>query len=410
MNLRTLKSLDVSNKTVLVRAGFDVPLKDGRVEDETRIRDAVPTVKYLAQHNAKVILIAHLGRPEGWDEKFSLEPVARSLADLLQRKLIIISEEKSRLPEYAIPHLYFIKLDIEKNDVKTLLSQMRPADIALLENLRFYGGEKKNDPEFAQKLASLADAYVNEAFSNSHRDDASMTAVAKLLPRAAGLSLEKEILALERLLYHPVKPLVVMIGGVKLAEKAPAIGNLAKIADNFLLGGGLANLFLKVVGYEIGKSVISRDKQDDRLGRELWRNYKDKIRLPVDAVVSHNLEGEPEVVKVDKVKPSQMVLDIGPETIREYSKHLKAGKTLLWNGPLGYFERKAFSHGTLALGRLFASRGRGKAYAVAGGGETLEAIARVKLGSSIDHISTGGGAMLEFLAGTSLPAIQVLYD
>ncbi len=409
MNIRSLKSLDVSNKTVLVRAGFDVAMKNGEVEDDTRIRDVVVTLEHLIGKGAKVILMAHLGRPEGWDEKFSLEPVARRLAEIWKRKLVVISEEVKRLPEYEIPHLYFVKLNLEDDNLRALLSQMRPGDAALLENLRFYQGEKKNDPEFVKKLAALGDVYVNEAFSNSHRNDASMTGVAKILPCAAGFSLEKEIMALDRVLHHPQKPVAVMIGGVKLAEKALAISNLAKVADTFLVGGGLANLFLKVVGYEIGKSMISRDKEDDKLGRELWRNFKDKIKLPVDVVVSTSPDGQPEVVKVDKIKSSYMILDIGPETIRLYSDYIKQAKTLLWNGPMGYFEKKSFSHGTLALGRLFASRGRGVAYAVAGGGETLQAVSRTKLGYGIDHISTGGGAMLEYLSGKPLPAIKILY-
>lgn len=409
MKIKSVKDLEVRNKTVLVRAGFDVPLKDGRIEDDSRIRAVLPTLNYLARKRAKTVIISHLGRPKGWDENLSLEPVASSLAKQMRRKLVIISEKTARIPEYAIPHLYFFKHNLEEEDLKTLIDQMNPGDMALLENLRFYRGEEGNDMEFAKKLARLGDLYVNEAFSASHREHASITALPKLLPGAAGLDLVREITALGRMLSHPQKPVVAMIGGIKLADKIGAIKNLARIAEYILLGGGAANLILKARGFEIGKSEGARE--DTRLARELWRDLREKIKLPEDVVVASSLSSAPENVRIDKVKPSQMILDVGPATIRQYSEYLKKGRTLIWNGPLGYFEKKPFHHGSYALGRLFASRTCGAAYGIAGGGETLAVLSDLGMDKFIDHVSTGGGAMLAMLAGQKLPGIQALeYD
>lgn len=407
MRLRTLQDLEVKGKTVLLRAGFDVPLVAGKIENDFRIRDCLPTLDYLVKKRAKTLIIAHLGRPEGWDENFSLRPIAQHLAELLQRKFIAVPGSQMKLPDYSIPHLYFFEHNIEKVDMSVLVSQLQSGDIAVLENLRFYEGEQRNDPEFVRMLASLGSVYVNEAFSNSHRDHASMTGIAKSLPSAAGPQLQKEVQALTRALTHPKKPVVVMMGGIKLKDKAPALLNLAKIADTILLGGGLANLFLKIRGFEIGKSVWQEGKEEN-LAKELWRDYRDKIKLPLDVVVSHSREGEPECVKVHLVKPGQIILDIGPQTILEYSGYLKKGRTLIWSGPLGYIENRTYSHGTSALARIFASRSRGSAFGVAGGGETLEILGKLGLYEQIDNVSTGGGAMLEFLAGKSLPALEVL--
>lgn len=407
MKLRTLKDLDVERKTVLLRVDFNVPVKEGKVKDDSRIRAAIPTIEYLAQHKARIVVISHLGRPSSWEKDLTLEPVAGRLADLLKRKFLKI--ESGKLPDYDVPHVYFFPDDLEKTDLSGSLRQMRAGDIALLENLRFYPGEKGADPEFVKKLAALADVYVNEAFSNSHRDDASMTGVPRLLPSAVGLNLLADIAALDRVLHAPKHPFVVMMGGVKLADKAPALLNLAPLADQILLGGGLANLFFRINGFEIGKSVAD-EKNEEPVARQLWRDYKEKILLPRDVVVSNSLEGSAEVVKPEKVKPHHFILDIGPQTILQYSKALKAANTVLWGGALGYFENKSFSHGTFALARVFASRTKREAFGVAGGGETLEVIAKLGLGNYIDHLSTGGGAMFDFLAGKQLPGLEVLAE
>lgn len=405
--MKSIEDLEVQNKTVLVRTGFDVPIEQGRIKDDFRISVALPTLDHLVRQKAKIIVITHLGRPRGWDPSLSLAPVAALLAELLHRKFVEISQDAKRLPAYTIPHLYFFKGDFLQADRAALLSALEPGDIAVLENLRFYPGETENDENFARSLASFGEAYVNEAFSNSHREHASMTTLPRLLPAGAGFQIFKEVQSLSRVLVHPKKPLVVLMGGIKLADKAAGLKNLAKLADAVLLGGALANLFLKVRGFEIGKSAAS-EKNEEAMARELWRDFKEKIKLPIDVVVSTSQEGTAECVKLDKVKPHQMILDIGPTTIREYSGFLKQGRTLIWSGPLGFFEKKPFSHGTYALARLFASRTRGLAFGVAGGGETLEVIKNLDMASQIDHVSCGGGAMLEFLAGKTLPGLEVL--
>lgn len=405
--MRILKDLDVAGKTVLLRAGFDVGSTKAGLRDDLRIRNSLLTIDYLLEKRAKILIITHTGRPQGWDEEFSLKPVAARLAELLERKFIALAAKENFLPEYEIPHLYFFPHNLEEFDLRSLIAKMRSRDVAVLENLRFYSGEKKNDLEFAKKLAGLAEIYINEAFSNSHRDDASMTGLPKFIPAAAGLALEKEVQVLSGILWHPNKPLVVMIGGVKLADKAAALQNLAKIASEVLLGGAVANLFLKNLGLEIGKS-ISREKGEDLLAKDIWRNFKEKLKLPKDAIVARGLDEPAQAVPIDQVKPSEYILDIGPKTIQEFSKSIKTAKTLVWSGPLGHFEKKSFSHGTLALGRLFASRGRGRAVAVAGGGDTIAALNLTGLKHHVDHISTGGGAMLEFLAGRKLPALDSL--
>lgn len=407
MRLRSLSELEVTGRTVLVRTTFNVPLKNGKIGDDFRIKSSLLTINYLFKKNAKVIMISHLGRPKGWDEAFSLLTVAHRLAEILDRKLVVVPKEVKKLPEYDIPHLYFFPHNLEQEDLAVLTAQMQERDAAVLENLRFYPGEQKNDHEFARKLATLGEAYVNEAFADSHRADTSISLVPKLLPAAAGFHFLKEVEALERVLRHPLKPIVVMLGGVKLSDKARALENLAKIADFILLGGGLANLFLKIRGYQIGKSV-SEEKNESELVKQILRDYQEKIKLPVDVVVSRSREGEAEVVKIEKVKGDQMILDIGPLTILQYSSYLKKGRTLVWGGPMGYFEKRSFSHGTFALARLFAGRTKRSAFGVAGGGETLEIISKLGLAQYIDHVSTGGGAMLEYLAGKSLPGIEAI--
>jgi len=409
MRLKALSDLRLSKKTVLVRTGFDVAVRDGRVEGDYRIADALPTLRYLVKHRCRIIVIAHLGRPQGPDHKFSLEPAARRLAELMERKFVVIEAEQKRLPEYAVAHVYFFKHSPDSENLSELLQQLQEGDIAVLENLRFVPGEQKADIGFAKKLASYAQVYVNEAFSESHRAVASIALLPKLLPPAAGLSLQREIAALQTVLRGPKRPVVVMMGGIKLSDKAEALLNLLKIADFVLLGGGLANLILKVRGFEIGKSIYEEDNGQDRIAKQIWRDHREKIILPVDAVVSRERDGDPECVKVDKVKPGQIILDIGPQTIKLYSDYLKKGQTLVWGGPLGHFESKAYSHGTFALAWLFAARSASpKVFGVAGGGQTLEVIGKLDLWRDIDCVSTGGGAMLKFLAGKILPGIKAL--
>lgn len=409
MRLKSLSDLRLNKKTVLVRAGYDVSVVNGQVEEDFRLAESLATLNYLVKRDCKVVILAHRDRPEGPDPRHSLEPVARRLAELWQRKLVVIDVKSEKLPEYPIPHLYFFRHNLVDEDPRPLLNQLREGEAVLLENLRFAPGERQGDQEFAKKLASYGQVFVNEAFSVSHRADASVAILPKLMPAAAGLGLLKEVAALQSVLQRPKKPVVVMMGGVKLSDKADALLNLLKIADHVLLGGGLANLLLKIRGFEIGKSIFEEGGGQERLAKQMWRDHQEKIVLPTDVVVSYSREGPPECVKIEKVKPNHIILDIGPQSIRHYSSFLKKAQTLVWGGPLGYFENKAYSHGTFALAWLFASRAASpKVFGVAGGGQTLEVVKKLNLWQDIDCVSTGGGAMLEFLAGKSLPGLEAL--
>jgi len=406
MKLRTIKEIkDLKGKRVLLRVNFNVPLLNGKVADDSRIKAALPTIEYLLARGAKIILVSHLGRPKGVDKKYSLAPVAKRLEKLLGRK---------------------IKL-VERKEVG--------GNIVMLENVRFNLGEEKNDSKFAKELAGLADIYVNDAFPDSHRAHASIVGVTKYLPSYAGLRLEQEVSVLSALLKKPKKPFVALIGGAKIFDKIGAIKNLSEKAGKILLGGALANNFLKAMGYEVGASLV--EVEGVKLAKSLLKNKK--IILPLDVVVGMKDGKKAMVVDIARLSSREVqiikqsssllhkilrfargsnlnvickkplaILDIGPKTILEYAKQLKKAKTLIWNGPMGLYEVKQFSHGTMALGRLFASRSKGLAYGVAGGGETIDALDKTGLAEYVDWISMGGGAMLEFLEGKNLPGIKVL--
>jgi phosphoglycerate kinase len=405
--IKSITSVKVASRRVIVRAGFDVPLKKNghtekwEVADSTRIKDALPTLKYLIEQEARIIIMAHLGRPEGSDPTKSLWTVAENLGEFLDYKVIKI---KDKLPGENSQTINFLTGDITKENYSGLSKQIPPGSILFLENLRFYPGEKKNDQKFIEILGSFGDIYVDEAFSNAHREDASMFGLAKKLPGYAGISFLKEIKSLERVIKNPAKPLVVMMGGIKIEDKVQTLNNLAKHASHIILGGGLANTFLKAKGFEIGKSKAS----NVALAKELLRNFKDKIILPVDVVVATNLEAKPRSVMAEKVGVEDMIFDIGPKSIRKFSGIVKEAKTLIWNGPFGLLENARYAHGSKAMAQVFASRSKGKAFGVVGGGETIEAVDQAKVVQFIDHVSTGGGAMLEFLAGKKLPAIKAL--
>lgn len=386
---------------MIVRAGFDVPIKEGQVIDDSRIKDVLPTLKYLIEQGARIVIIAHLGRPEGWQPDKSLKPVAERLAQLLGYKFSVFS---GTLPDHSSGQVNFLSEDITKYECADLTRTMRNHDILFLENLRFYAGEETNDEKFVALLASFGDVYVNEAFSVAHRKSASTFGLAKLLPAYAGVSFLQEIKSLERLTKHPASPFVVIMGGAKVHDKIATIEHLAKHADSILIGGELANTFLLALGYDIGKSKFS----DVEVARQAWRNYKRKIVLPIDVIVAKSRQGTPRHVKIDKVLPDDMIMDIGPETIRKFSTFIKSAKTLVWNGPLGLIEEPKFSFGSRGIARIFAARSKGYAYGVVGGGETAEVVDQAKVREFIDHVSTGGGAMLEFLSGKQLPAIKIL--
>jgi phosphoglycerate kinase len=407
MSLRSLKELEISGKPVLLRVNFDLELSEsceasGRIE----IRKILPTLKYLVKNECKIIILSHRGNPQGWEKELSLQPLADELAKIWGRKLVTIREAAKNLPEYDIPHLYFFEGNLSEGGLE-LLHKMRNADAAVLENLGFYQGEKENDLEFAKKLAGLGSAYINEAFSGSHLEYASLVSLPQLLPAAAGLALEKETEILGRIASYPKRPVVLLLGGANLARKLPALENLVKLADTILLGGAWANLFLYIQGFGVGRSARG-EKKDERLAKQIWRDHKEKIKLPLDVVVSSSASGLPDHLFPKEVKGTQMILDIGPETIRYYSSYIKKAATLIWSGPLGAVETPAFSHGSKALAWLLASRSKTQTTGIAGGGETLALVGNLGMLDYLDYTFASGEAMLKLLAGQTLPALAKL--
>lgn len=405
--IKPITKVKVSGKRVLVRAGFDVQLElhphsqEPKIVDSTRIKDILPTLKYLMEQKSKIVIVSHLGRPEGWDTSKSMWPVAEELARMINYKVIKVED---KLPEYSVPHLYFLTSDITKNDYSAMTKKLKSADILFLENVRFYAGEEKNDANFIKTLASYGDVYVNDAFSAAHRDEASTYGVAEHLPHYAGVSLEKEIKSLDKVMRTPHQPFVMIMGGVKVTDKAETIRHLARHAKYILVGGALGDSFLKAAGYETGKSTVA----DVALAKELLRNFKSKLVLPVDVVVAKSPKDHARAVDVSKIRSNETIYDIGPKTILKFAQYIKSAKTLVWNGPMGLIEEKRFATGSAALAMVFASKSRGSAYGVIGGGETISVIDKAHVAEFIDHISTGGGAMLEYLAGKKLPALTAL--
>lgn len=405
--IKSISSVNVVGQRVLLRAGFDVPLEknvhteEWQVADDARIKDALKTINYLRENKARLVIISHAGRPQGWEADKSLWPAAVKLGELLNLKTVKVSD---KLPDYDVPHVYFLDADITERDFSELSRKIKPGDILFLENLRFYPQEGDNDETFIQTLAKFGDIYVNEAFSVSHRMEASTYGVALHMKSYAGISFTKEIESLSKVLRNPQKPLIILMGGAKIADKVETINNLAKHAQRILIGGAIANTFLKAKGYEIGKSAYASES----VAKELERNFKNKIVLPFDVVVASSPDAYARCVPVSKIMPPDIILDIGPETIRKFSEYIKTARTLVWNGPFGLIESKKFAFGSESISRAFAARSKGRAFGVAGGGETLEVLDRAHVSQFIDHLSTGGGAMLEFLAGKKLPAIKAL--
>jgi 3-phosphoglycerate kinase len=405
--IKPITSVDVKGRRVLLRAGLNVPLKknaeseEWEVADDSRIRDVLDTIIYLIQNQSKVIIMAHLGRPDGWDKSKSLFPVAQKLGELIGYNVIKV---ENKLSDYPVPHINFLGADITVSDYSDLSEKLKNGDILFLENIRYYRQEKEHGEEFVETLAKFGEIYVNDSFSVDHRTDVSVFGVAQKLPSYGGVKLLKEISALNRILRNPKSPMIVMIGGTKISDKIDAIHNLIKNVDHVLIGGAPGNTFLKARGYEVGKSKVA----EIEMAKELLRNYADKIVLPVDVVVDKSSGGRVKAVKVEQVAPSDVILDIGPMTIKKYAEYIKQAKTLVWSGPFGLIEKKPFDFGSISLSLIFASRAKGAAYGVVGGGETAEMIRMAKVSEFIDHISSGGGAMLQFLSGKSLPGIKVL--
>ena len=390
---RSVRDLDVQGKTVLVRVDYNVPLdKEGHVADATRIEATLPTINLLQERGAKVVLLSHLGRPKGKpDPKYSLEPVAKELSRLLGTNISLAP-------------------DCVGHQVHQMIEIMTPNLALLLENVRFHPGEEGNDPQFAKQLAALGDLFVNDAFGAAHRAHASTAGIAEHLPSAAGLLMEKELKALGGILESPEQPFVAIVGGAKVSSKLGVLESMLQRVDKLVIGGGMANTFLRARGHEVGKSLLEADLVGT--AKELDARAKERgveLLLPTDVVVADKVEEDAtsQVVSVEEVAAGMAIVDIGPKTIAEYSAALQGAGTILWNGPMGVFEIPAFSEGTRAIANALAGSG---ATTVIGGGESVAAVEQLGLADKMTHISTGGGASLEFLEGRELPGVAALDD
>jgi phosphoglycerate kinase len=395
MEKMTVRDFDPQGKRVLVRVDFNVPIEDGRVKDDSRIRAALPTIHYLLEHGAAVILMSHLGRPNGKViESARLRPVAQRLSALLRQPVPITGDA----------------LGVGTRDA---VARLKPGQVLMLENLRFHAQEEANDEEYAKTLASYGDVYVNDAFGTAHRAHASTVGVTRYLPAYAGLLMEAEINALSRLLESVEHPFVAVIGGAKVSGKLGVLDNLMGKVDCFLIGGGMANTFLVAMGHTVGKSLLERDLVDD--ARRILDNAHKRgveILLPTDVVVAKEVTrgAEHKIVPVHKIPNSWSVVDIGPDTIAAFGAALEPARTVFWNGPLGVFEVPTFGDGTRAMARELAALADKDVTVVIGGGDSVAAIGELDLSAKMTHVSTGGGASLEFLEGRELPGIAVLKD
>lgn len=386
---KSVRDVDVSGKKVLVRVDFNVPIKDGVVGDDTRIKAALPTIQYLLEQGAAVILCSHLGRPKGEVmPEYSLRPVGKHLSNLLGKPVMFAEMCVGPVAERAA-------------------AELKPGEILLLENTRFMPGETKNDPEMSRQLASLADLYVNDAFGSAHRAHASTEGVAHYLPAVAGFLMEKEILYLGQAIENPARPFVAILGGAKISDKIGVIRNLLKKADQVLIGGGMANTFFKAQGYPVGDSLIEDDALET--ARELIAEGGHRLRLPVDVVIANGFEPDAvsKVMSMGPVPVGWRILDIGPETVQLFSKTISEAATIVWNGPMGVFEFPRFAEGTFGIARAVASA---SATTIVGGGDSVAAVRQAGLADRITHLSTGGGASLEMLEGILLPGLAALQD
>jgi phosphoglycerate kinase len=392
----TVEDLAPAGKRVLVRVDFNVPLDENRrITDDTRIRESLKTIQYLSGKGAKVVLCSHLGRPKGVDEKLRLKPVADRLSELLKKPVKALKD--------------CVGPEVEKE-----ISALKDGEVALLENVRFYPQEEKNDPEFVKKLAALADLYVNDAFGTAHRAHASTEGVAHRVPQAAaGFLMMKEIQYLGGALSNPETPFVAIVGGSKVSTKMDVIQNLMKIVDVLIIGGGMSYTFLKAQNFQIGKSLCENDKME--LTKQLMNQSIETdvpVLLPIDHVVADKFDAKANVKVVPRggIEPEWEGMDIGPATIEKYSHFIKTARTIFWNGPVGVFEMGPFAKGTLAIARFLAEASEKGATTIVGGGDSVAAVTLMGLASKMSHISTGGGASLEFMEGKQLPGIVALTD
>jgi phosphoglycerate kinase len=389
MNKKTVRDVDVKGKHVLMRVDFNVPLQGGQITDDTRIQAALPTIQYLLEHGAAVILMSHLGRPKGEVvPDLSLKPAAARLGELL-------GQEVKMAPDCIGP------------EVEAMAAGLKPGDVLLLENTRFHKGEEKNDDQMAAQLARLGDLFVNDAFGAAHRAHASTEGVTHHLPSVAGLLMEKEIEFLGKAVESPEHPYVAIIGGAKISDKIAVIRNLLAKVEWLLIGGGMANTFLAAQGYEMGDSLVEPDSI--AVARELMEVGQSKLVLPVDGVIADafSADANHKVVRVDQIEPGWRMLDIGPETVHLFGTKIAGARMIVWNGPMGVFELAPFAKGTTAVAEMLADSG---ATTIVGGGDSVSAIQQAGLTDQMTHISTGGGASLEMLEGRTLPGLAALDD
>ncbi|AST96772.1 phosphoglycerate kinase [Shouchella clausii] len=393
MNKKTLYDYDFAGKTVFCRVDFNVPMKDGKITDETRIQAALPTIKYLSEQGARVLLASHLGRPKGEVvESLRLAPVATRLGELLGKEVQAVQEAHGPVAKQAVEGL-------------------EDGGVLLLENVRFYPGEEKNDPELAKAFASLADIFVNDAFGAAHRAHASTEGIAHYLPSAAGFLMEKELDVLGKALSNPERPFTAVIGGAKVKDKIGVIDNLLDKVDNLIIGGGLAYTFVKAQGYEVGKSLLEEDKLD--LANQFMEKAEQKgvkFYMPEDVIVADDFsdDANKKEVAISDIPADWEALDIGPKTRKTYEAVLKASKLVIWNGPMGVFELESFAGGTKAVANALAEAS--DTYSVIGGGDSAAAVEQFGLADKMSHISTGGGASLEFMEGKALPGVVALSE
>ena len=395
MNKLTIKELDLRGKRVFIRVDFNVPLKDGAVTDDTRIRETLPTLKLAIEKDGRLVLASHLGRPKGGpDAKYSVKPAAKKLEELLGKAVAFAA-------------------DCVGADAEAKSKALKDGDVLVLENVRFHPEEEKNDEAFSKQLAALCDSvFVSDAFGSAHRAHASVVGITKFVSQAAaGLLMEKELVYIGKAMSNPTRPFVAILGGAKVSDKIEVVENLMRIADAMLIGGGMAYTFLKARGVPIGKSLVEDDKLD--LAKKILtdaerKNFK--LLLPVDHVITPELKaGAPSrIVNAGATPADQMGLDIGPETIEAYKAEIAKAKTIVWNGPMGVFEMPAFARGTLEIAKAVAARTAAGATSIIGGGDSVAAVHKAGVADKISHISTGGGASLEFLGGRKLPGVEAL--
>ncbi len=389
MNKKTVKDIDIKNKRVLMRVDFNVPMADGKVTDDKRIKAALPTIKYVLEQGASLLLMSHLGRPKGGpDAEFSLRAASEALAALLG------------IPVQMAP-------DCVGPEVEKMAKELKAGEVLMLENTRFHKGEEKNDLDLAKQMASLGDVYVNDAFGSAHRAHSSTEGIARFLPAVSGFLMEQELEYLGRAVANPVHPYIAILGGAKISDKILVVETLLSKCDKLIIGGGMANTFLAAQGLNMQDSLVEAESLE--LAKTIFAKSSDKIILPVDAIIADKFDAEAntQTVDVDKIPAGWRMLDVGPKTLELYKTSLDGVKLVVWNGPVGVFEMPKFAEGTFALARMLAESG---AITVIGGGDSASAVKKAGVAKQMTHVSTGGGASLEFLEGKELPGVAALLD